>query len=88
MPGVQFDEDQNFDAIPEPQLRPPSLGSDIVRLGIVSGPGDAAIILGIAAMLLIAASFYIIASSVPPPPKLGPDVPRGGETIPQYVPLP
>ena len=83
--GVQFDEDQGFDSIPRPELQPPSISHVLLKGGIVSSPGDAAFIFGVAAVALIGFSFYIIASAVPPPPELGADTPRSGEHIPDYV---
>lgn len=82
---VQFDEDQNFDPIPQPKLEPPTFGDSLLKSGVLSNPGDLAIMLGIFALLLIAGSFYLIASSVPPPSNLGEDILRPGEVPPNYV---
>ncbi len=60
------------------------MGTAILRIGLVNSPGDAAVILAIAAGLLIAGSMYLLASAVPPPVELGPDEPRQGERIPSY----
>lgn len=83
--GVKFDSDKNFDPIPEPKLRPPSMADGFLKAGIVSSPGDAAMILGAGAFLLVAASFYMLVSSISPAPKLGSDIPRAGEIVPEYV---
>lgn len=83
--GVQFDDNQGFDPIPEPELRPPTLGDSLLKAGVLSNPGDLTMMLGVFALLLIAGSFFLIASSVPPPPELGGDVLRSGEVAPQYV---
>lgn len=84
-PRVEFDENPEFDPLPELKPVPPSFGDALLRSGVLSSPGDAALILGMFAVLLVAGSFYLIASSVPPPPLLGEDVVRPGERIPEYV---
>lgn len=83
--GVEFEESNEFAPIPQPKLEPPTFGDAVLRSGVVSSPGDAAIILGIFALLLVAGSFYLLASSVQPPPELGADVLRSGEHVPEYV---
>ena len=83
--GVEFEENQEFDPIPEPELKPPSFGDGLLKSGILSRPGDAAIVMGVFALLLVAGSFYLLLSSVPPPPELGSDVLRVGERPPDYI---
>jgi len=83
--GVEFEENQNFDPIPQPVLKPPSVVDSFLKSGVISNPGDAAVLLGVFALLLIGVSFYVLISSVPPPPNLGSDVLRQGEQVPDYI---
>lgn len=83
--NVVFDEEDQLGEIPQPELRPPSFADSIIKSGVVTHPGDAAVILGLFALLLIGFAFYLIASSVAPPPQLGNDVLRPGERPPQYI---
>ena len=83
--GVEFDESTSFDPIPQPKLEPETLGTSIVRIGLVSSPGNAVVVLGVLIMLLVSGAFYILISSIPPPPQLGSDIPAPGERIPDYV---
>jgi hypothetical protein len=83
--GIQFDENQNFDPIPEPVLQPPTFADGLLKSGVISKPGDAIALLAVFALILISASFYILISSVPQPPTLGSDMLRPGEQVPSYV---
>lgn len=82
---VIFDEAQKLPSLPEARAKPTTLSDVILHSGVVSSPGDAAILLAVCAMLLIAGSIYFLAASVPPPPTLGADDLRPGETVPNYV---
>lgn len=68
-----------------PRPRPPTLGDLLIHEGIAGSPGDATLLLAIAAVSLIGVSFYFLASAVEPPPSLGDDQARPGEHIPEYV---
>lgn len=83
--GVQFDDQQDLGEIPEPELKPPTMGDTLLKSGVLANPGDLSIMLGIFAVLLLVGSFYLLASSIPPPPELGSDVLRPGERVPEYV---
>lgn len=83
--GVEFDENQGFDPIPQPDLKPPTIGDNLIRSGVFSHPGDLTTMLGIFAVILIGAAFYLLINAVPPPPELGSDVLRSGESIPGSI---
>jgi len=81
---VVFDENQGYDPLPIPRPEPPGLGKTILKMGIVSTPGDAAIVLALFASFLIIGSIYMIVSSIPQEVVLGSDVLREGEAVPVY----
>lgn len=82
--SVVFDEEMAGDTLPVVRPERRDLGRTLMRVGMVSSPGDAAALLAVAASLLIATSIYLLASSVPPVVELGPDELRTGEQVPSY----
>ncbi|MFQ5540933.1 MAG: hypothetical protein ACE5F4_01665 [Candidatus Paceibacteria bacterium] len=84
-PKVVFNENQDTADFKVPRAESKGLTYRLVRMNVVSSPGDAAVLLGVFAVALIAVNIFLFAKSVPPPPVLGNDVPRPGETIPEYV---
>ena len=83
--SVTFHEHREFDEIPIARPEPRGFAYRLAKAGIVSSPGDAAILLAVSASILIALNLYLFAKSIPEPPTLGNDVLRSGETIPDYA---
>lgn len=82
--GVEFEENSEFDPIPEPELQPDTFGDVFVRTKVVSTQSGAAMLMAVFAFLLFVASAYILASALPQQPTLGKDVLSPGEVVPNY----
>ena len=55
----------------------------LVKRGIFHNTGNAKLVLTLVTLGLLGGAFYFIALSIPETPRLGADVPRSGESIPQ-----
>ena len=82
---VQFDEQDDAGTIPALRPDPPTFEKALFSARIAASPGEAGILLAIAAVALIGVAFYLLASAVTPPPELGPDRLAPGESVPEYA---
>ena len=72
---VVFDENQGPAPFPHIKQQPRTLSQAVMKVGLASSPGSAALVLALGAAALIGFSIYMLASAVTPPPTLGEDVP-------------
>lgn len=68
-PFVQFENQQSPDDLVVRAPKPATLGDALLKAKFVKNPGEAMILIAVAASLLISASFYLLASSVPAEPR-------------------